>query len=401
MVKHDIEPFVAVKKGDEYWKYTSPVGFEAGGAGGATDSVKDSVKDSGTPDNTDFFANFDCIRIVFSDGVFYSGLSDKILAQAGIKIESLHNVLDDKDHWSKGLYGTIEAESQNPVPRPFARLNTATARQGAVIHISKSPPKPIAILYKNTGATANPMLHHLIKLDDGVTLTLLESGSAGNRANIVTELDIADNATLHHIRADGINQTNATLTSGFARLGANSQYRAFHFGKNTRMVRNEMVVIMTGEGAQVTLAAAYIGNGGAHNDDTVLVIHKAPHCQSRQVFKKVLRNGAVGVFQGKILVEQPAQKTDGYQIGQALMLDGDSVFLVKPELEIYADDVICSHGSTVGAIEEDALFYLVSRGIRRAEAQDILAFAFLAEAVEEVADADIAEAVRAALVVSC
>ena len=396
MVKHDIEPFVAVKKGDEYWKYTSPVGFEAGGAGGATDSVTDS----GTPDNTDFFSNFDCIRIVFSDGVFYSGLSDKILAQAGIKIESLHNVLDEKDHWSKGLYGTIEAESQNPVPRPFARLNTATAKQGAVIHISKTPPKPIAILYKNTGATANPMLHHFVKLDEGVTLTLLESGSAGNRANIVTEMDISDNATLHHIRADGINQANATLTSGFARLGANSQYRAFHFGKNTRMVRNEMVVIMTGEGAQVTLAAAYIGNGGAHNDDTVLVIHKAPHCQSRQVFKKVLRNGAVGVFQGKILVEQPAQKTDGYQIGQALMLDGDSVFLVKPELEIYADDVICSHGSTVGAIEEDALFYLVSRGIRRAEAQDILAFAFLAEAVEEVADADIAEAVRAALVVS-
>ena len=392
MVKHDIEPFVAVKKGDEYWKYTSPVGFEAGGA--------DADVGVATPDNTDFFANFDCIRIVFSDGVFYSGLSDKILAQAGIKIESLHNVLDEKDHWSKELYGTIEAESQNPVPRPFARLNTATAKQGAVIHISKTPPKPIAILYKNTGATANPMLHHFVKLDDGVTLTLLESGSAGNRANIVTELDISDGATLHHIRADGINQANATLTSGFARLGANSQYRAFHFGKNTRMVRNEMVVIMTGEGAQVTLAAAYIGNGGAHNDDTVLVIHKAPHCQSRQVFKKVLRNGAVGVFQGKILVEQPAQKTDGYQIGQALMLDGDSVFLVKPELEIYADDVVCSHGSTVGAIEEDALFYLVSRGIRRAEAQDILAFAFLAEAVEEVADADIAEAVRAALVVS-
>ncbi len=394
MVKHDIEPFVAVKKGDEYWKYTSPVGFEAGGADSGV------ATDSGTPDNTDFFANFDCIRIVFSDGVFYSGLSDKILAQAGIKIESLHNVLEEKDHWSRGLYGTIESESQTPVPRPFARLNTATAGQGAIIHISKSPPKPIAILYKNTGATANPMLHHLIKLDDGVTLTLLESGSAGNRANIVTELDISDGATLHHIRADGINPANATLTSGFARLGANSQYRAFHFGKNTRMVRNEMVVIMTGEGAQVTLAAAYIGNGGAHNDDTVLVIHKAPHCQSRQVFKKVLRNGAVGVFQGKILVEQPAQKTDGYQIGQALMLDGDSVFLVKPELEIYADDVICSHGSTVGAIEEDALFYLVSRGIRRAEAQDILAFAFLAEAVEEVADADIAEAVRAALVVS-
>ena len=147
-----------------------------------------SAADSGTPDNTDFFANFDCIRIVFSDGVFYSGLSDKILAQAGIKIESLHNVLDEKDHWSKGLYGTIESESQSPVPRPFARLNTLNAGQGAVIHISKSPPKPIAILYTEIrGQLRTPCCIILIKLDDGVTLTLLESGSAGNRANIVTE----------------------------------------------------------------------------------------------------------------------------------------------------------------------------------------------------------------------
>jgi Fe-S cluster assembly protein SufD len=114
------------------------------------------------------------------------------------------------------------------------------------------------------------------------------------------------------------------------------------------------------------------------------------NCESRQVYKKVLRNGAVGVFQGKILVKAGAQKTDGYQISQGLLLDENSTFQAKPELEIYADDVACSHGSTVGAIDETALFYLTSRGIPRREAQDILTLAFLGEAIDEVEDEAIA-----------
>jgi Fe-S cluster assembly protein SufD len=115
------------------------------------------------------------------------------------------------------------------------------------------------------------------------------------------------------------------------------------------------------------------------------------------VFKKVLKNGAVGVFQGKILVKPGAQKTDGYQISQSLLLDDDSQFLAKPELEIYADDVKCSHGSTSGAIDETALFYLQSRGVPRATAQALLVLAFLAEAIDEVEDEAIAEDIRGRL----
>ena len=117
----------------------------------------------------------------------------------------------------------------------------------------------------------------------------------------------------------------------------------------------------------------------------------AENCESRQVFKKVLRNGAVGVFQGKILVKSGAQKTDGYQISQALLLDDDSQFLAKPELEIYADDVACSHGSTSGAIDEDGLFYLRSRGVPEKEATDLLTLAFLAEALDEIEDKTLSE----------
>jgi len=127
-----------------------------------------------------------------------------------------------------------------------------------------------------------------------------------------------------------------------------------------------------------------LGDGDFHHDDTVFITHDALNCESRQVFKKVLRNGATGVFQGKILVKEGAQKTDGYQISQSLLLDEDSQFLAKPELEIYADDVACSHGSTSGAIDEEGLFYLRSRGIDEGPATDLLTIAFLAEAVMEI-----------------
>jgi Fe-S cluster assembly protein SufD len=137
------------------------------------------------------------------------------------------------------------------------------------------------------------------------------------------------------------------------------------------------------------VAGAALGDGASgafHHDDTVFVTHGAERGESRQVFKKVLKHGAVGVFQGKILVKPGAQKTDGYQISQSLLLDDDSQFLAKPELEIYADDVKCSHGSTTGAIDETALFYLRSRGVPMEEARALLVLSFLADAIGEIED---------------
>jgi Fe-S cluster assembly protein SufD len=157
------------------------------------------------------------------------------------------------------------------------------------------------------------------------------------------------------------------------------------------------VLELAGPDARAHVAGAAVGDGDFHHDDTVFVTHAAERCESRQVFKKVLKNGAVGVFQGKILVKPGAQKTDGYQISQSLLLDEDSQFLAKPELEIYADDVKCSHGSTSGAIDETALFYLQSRGVPRAAAQGLLVLAFLAEAIEEVEDEAIADDIRGRL----
>jgi Fe-S cluster assembly protein SufD len=160
-----------------------------------------------------------------------------------------------------------------------------------------------------------------------------------------------------------------------------------------KMTRNECILELIGDNSAVSVAGACLGDNDFHHDDTVFITHDAVNCESRQVFKKVLRNGAVGVFQGKILVKAGAQKTDGYQISQSLLLDEDSQFLAKPELEIYADDVACSHGSTCGAIDEQALFYLRSRGIPEAKAVDLLTLSFIAQAFEEIEDSKISSAI--------
>ena len=172
-----------------------------------------------------------------------------------------------------------------------------------------------------------------------------------------------------------------------------SIFKSFTLTANGALTRNECVIELLGDDGIAHVAGACVGDGDFVHDDTVFVTHDAVGCESRQVFKKVLRNGATGVFQGKILVKQDAQKTDGYQISQSLLLDEDSQFLAKPELEIYADDVACSHGSTSGAVDEDALFYLRSRGVPKAMATDMLTLSFLAEAVNEIDDDQLIECV--------
>jgi Fe-S cluster assembly protein SufD len=230
------------------------------------------------------------------------------------------------------------------------------------------------------------MLHHLVKLDPGAELTVLENGPAAARFNKVMEVEVGDGATFHHVRTQGRDHERRAATHVFARLGAQSVFKSFTMTANGVMTRNECVIELTGDDAIAHVAGAAMGDGDFHQDDTVFITHDAERCESRQVFKKVLRNGAVGVFQGKILVKPGAQKTDGYQISQSLLLDEDSEFLAKPELEIYADDVACSHGSTSGAIDEAALYYLRARGIPKPIATDLLTLSFLAEAVEEIED---------------
>lgn len=366
---------------DEYWKYTRP------------DTLVDSVAPQAAlfdPQEDPVFSEIDRLKIVFVDGVFDAEASDD-LSLDGIVIERLATSTASDIHWAKDLYGTLETNGQTPVERPLAALNTAFATDGILVHVKSTPSKPISLVYAHASETSDAILHHVIKIDAGAELTVLENGPAAARFNKCMEIDLADNATLHHIRAQGRDHERRAATHMFARLRTESVFKSFTLTANGVLTRNEVVIELTGDDAVAHVAGACVGDGDFHHDDTVFITHDAVNCESRQVFKKVLRNGATGVFQGKILVKEGAQKTDGYQISQSLLLDEDSQFLAKPELEIYADDVACSHGSTSGAIDEEGLFYLRSRGVPEAEATDLLTLAFLAEAVEEIEDEALAE----------
>ncbi|MBD3679332.1 MAG: Fe-S cluster assembly protein SufD [Rhodobacteraceae bacterium] len=366
---------------DEYWKYTDPTTL-------TQPQPPEAALFAG--DETPVFGGLDRLKIVFVDGVFDAEASDD-LSMAGIEIDRLEDVAKADIHWVKDLYGVLETRGQVPVQRPLAALNTAFATDGIVIRATGKAEKPVSIQYLHGSTTSDAILHHVIKVEEGAELTVLENGPAAARFNKVMEVDVADGGRFNHVRTQGRDHQRRAATHIFTRLGQESVFKSFTLTANGMLTRNECIIEFTGDDGVAHVAGACVGDGDFHHDDTVFVTHDAVNCESRQVFKKVLRNGATGVFQGKILVKQGAQKTDGYQISQALLLDDDSQFLAKPELEIYADDVACSHGSTSGAIDETSLFYLRSRGVPESEAQDLLVLAFLAEAIQEIEDDAIAE----------
>ena len=364
---------------DEYWKYTNPAEL-------LTENLNVSSVES--LEHANVFSEIEVLKIVFCDGIFNPELSDDFSSE-NMSISKLSDIGDL--HWAQNYYGDLEKQGQSPVSRPLAALNTATASDGALLHVKGNIRKPVLILgVHNTPCEA--VLHHLIKVDKGCSLTLLESGSFATKLNTVMEVFLEQGASLEHVRAQGRDYNRWAATHIFSDVQEKAKFKSFTLTANGTLTRNECVLTLSGNDCTAHVAGASVGDGNKfHHDDTIFITHDAVACESRQVFKKVLRNGATGVFQGKILVKEGAQKTDGYQISQSLLLDDDSQFLAKPELEIYADDVVCSHGSTSGAIDEQALFYLCSRGISRKDATDMLTLAFLAEAVEEIENENVAK----------
>lgn len=375
-------------KRDEYWRYTDPSPLTH------ADAPEAALLDLG--DEAQMFSAINCIKLVFVDGVFDAAASDD-LALAGLEIDRLAMAGTKDIHWARDIFGALETRGQTPVPRPLAAMNTAFATDGVLIRVTGKVSRPISLVYLRKTTSSNVILHNCIRVEQGAEMTLLESGPAAARLNTVLEVDIADGGKFNHIRAQGRDHARHATTHIFARLAAAALFKSFTVTANGALTRNDAVIELLGDDGIAHVAGAAVGDGKFLHDDTVFITHGGQRCESRQVFKKVLKNGAVGVFQGKILVKKGAQKTDGYQISQSLLLDGDSQFLAKPELEIYADDVKCSHGSTSGAIDETALFYLRSRGVPLKAAQSLLVLAFLAEAIGEIEEEVIADDIRTQL----
>ncbi len=370
----------APTKRDEYWKYTDPARLIAPVAAVAASDER--------PDIESQFGDVHPRRARFVNGQFRPDLSDD-LNLPGLTVGTLSEVVQQDISFARDLFGELEAAGQEKVARPLAALNTACATEGLALHVTGEVADALHLRHDQVGE-GTTLLHHLIRVESGGSLTLLESGTV---TNMVLEVDVADGATFQHVRIqEGSRTPNASHV--FVRLGAGTQFKTFTLSADGEMTRNEVVMEFAGDGAIGHVAGAVLGKGASHIDNTVFITHGAEGCESRQVFKNVLTDKARAVFQGKIFVRQAAQKTDGYQISQAVLLNDGAEFSAKPELEIYADDVKCSHGSTTGRLDETAMFYLRSRGVPEAEAEAMLVAAFAEEAMAEIADETLAEAMR-------
>ncbi|WP_291734754.1 SufD family Fe-S cluster assembly protein, partial [Leisingera sp. F5] len=288
---------------DEYWKYTRPETLVQ------AEAAKAAVF---AADETPMFSAFDRLNIVFVDGVFDAEASDD-LSLEGLTIDRIADICCKDIHWAKDLYGVLEARGQTPVERPLAALNTAFATDGVAIRVTGKVSKPINFTYVHSDESSDAILHHVIRVENGAEVTILENGPAASRFNKCMEIDIADSGKLHLVRAQGRDHERRAATHLFTRLGTESVFKSFTLTVNGVLTRNEAVIELTGDDAIAHIAGACVGDGDFHHDDTVFITHDAVNCESRQVFKKVLRNGATGVFQGKTLVKEGAQKTDGYQ----------------------------------------------------------------------------------------
>ena len=313
-------------------------------------------------------------RLVFVDGRYRADLSD---TPTGAAFEPFA---------THAAFSTLARPDRDPL----TALNTMLAEDGAVITV---PPNTdggtIELVSLATDAPGRATAfhpRHIIRLGAGARLTLVEIalGDGSYLHNPVSEIEIADGATLKHVRVQNESLSAYHLATLYTSIAAGGTYDSFTLALGSRLARVEMHTELTGPGATAHLNAAQLLTGVQHADITSVVRHAAPHGTSRQTVKNVLDGRSRGVFQGRIEVARHAQKTDGYQMNQALLLSPDAEIDSKPELEIFADDVKCSHGATVGELDPEQLFYLRSRGIPDKDARAILVRAFLTEAIDLV-----------------
>lgn len=233
--------------------------------------------------------------------------------------------------------------------------------------------------------------HLTITVERGAEVVLIErqSGEGAYWKNIDLTINVAENAKLRHYRICEEDPFCVVTECTNITMARDARYNMVAMTGCAGFGRADFIVKMNGQGAECDLSGLTLIAGKQHSDTTIVVDHIAPHCRSSQFFKTILNDQSRGVFQGKIHVYKDAQKTDGYQLSNNLLLSNLAEMDVKPELEIYADDVKCSHGSTTGQLDETPLFYLMSRGISKDDARRLLLEAFMGEILDKISNEDV------------
>jgi len=334
-------------------------------------------------------SDFSC-QLTFVNGRFAPGLS-RIPALGKVKISSLAQALaSDLGSLEKHLGNYLNFRRD-----AFAALNTAFIEDGAFVHIPRGTvvEQPIYCLYVSV-ASEKPFVEHprnLIVVEESSQASIIEDyvslengGSAASFSNTVTELVAGENAVVSHYMVVRPAQDAYNVSTLRIQQGRASNVATHSVLLSGALVRNNVHPVLAGEGAECLINGLFMVNGRQHMDNYMLVEHASPHCNSRQFYNGVLNGQGHGVFHGRIIVHKDAQKTDAKQTNRNLLLSDDAQIDTKPQLEIYADDVKCTHGATIGQVEDNALFYLRSRGLDETAAKHLLLLAFANECLDRM-----------------
>jgi Fe-S cluster assembly protein SufD len=342
-------------------------------------------------------AMLDADRIVFVDGRYDAALSHADRLGSSVEFKAMGDMLAAAPKWLAGKFDSNAIKTEDSV----RALNLAFMTDGVLLKIGKGhvQERPVLLVFaRSADASQAITTRSIVAVEAGAKVTLIEAhvalpGAAKKaQVNTGTDIAVAEDAEVAHIKCVADAGETAHLATWAVQIGEAASYRAFQLTAGTQLARNQVFATFAGEGAKLDISGCFLGRDSNHIDTTLVVDHAVPGCQSRELFKGVLDGRARGVFQGKVIVRQDAQKTDGKQMAQVLMLSPDAEFDSKPELEIYADDVVCGHGSTCAEIDPEMMFYLRSRGIPQGEARALLINSFAGEAIEKVEREDIRDA---------
>ncbi len=369
----------------EEWKYTDLRALMRDAPPPAKPASPEAAQ--GARDRAEVFAQIDRARIVFVNGYFVPTLSDLSGLEEDIEFASLGRFLADG--------GAILDRSLDPAEAPAFALNGAFVTDGAVIKVRDGAKlaRPLELVGVYAGdEPALVTLRHQITIGDGAEATILHTlcgpDGVAYQTNVVSEVQVNEGARLNWVTAQEHGDEAINLSMLIPRLAGNVRFDPFFFNVGARVARNEIHVSFEAEHSMMGLRGATLARRNQHMDTTLVATHIAPHCGGEEFFKSAIDDDAQGVFQGKIIVQPEAQKTDSKMMSRALLLSDSAGFSNKPELEIFADDVVCGHGATCGQIDEQMLFFLRSRGIDKDQAERMLVLAFLAEAMEMIEDND-------------
>lgn len=370
---------------DEEWKYTSAAAIVKNGF--------EPLVDAGQNDETIIPKEYllglsDAWRMVFLNGFYAKKQSDLRQLSTGLQIESLSDLRKNQPEKLAHRLGMGTPDEA------FTLLNDAFLQDGAFIHIAENCRinKPLHLLSLNQNLSDAILVQprHVVQIGKNSLITIVLSAAnfntdKGELNNLLTQITVEENAELHLYLVHDQENSDTYLDHTYIEAAKNSRVFCYNLTLGGKLIRNDLRVNLIGEGSEANLFGLYALHGKQHADNRTLVIHAKPHCQSNELYKGILDEQSTGIFNGKILVEQDAQKTLAFQHNPNILLSNEATINSKPQLEIFADDVKCTHGASSGGIDPNALYYLQTRGIGLNEARKLLVYAFSKEVSDAIA----------------